>query len=286
MRTGLIAQKLGMTRVFRDTGEHVPVTVLKVDDLHVVAQRNEEKDGYTALQLGTGKAKVKRTNQALRGHFAKAKVEPKRKLAEFRVTPENLVDVGAELSPAHFVSGQHVDVIGTSIGKGFAGGMKRHNFGGLEASHGVSISHRSHGSTGQCQDPGKVFKGKKMAGHMGDVRVTVQNLEVVSADEERGLLLVKGGVPGSKNSYVLVKDAVKREMPADLPTPAAVKSAPAAEEAPAEEAAAEQTDAPVEEAPAAEEAPAQEAAAEEAPAEETPAEEAAADADAEKKDDA
>jgi len=274
-----------MTRVCRDTGEHVPVTVLKGDDLHVVAQRSEEKDGYTALQLGTGKAKVKRTNQALRGHFAKAKVEPKRKLAEFRVSPENLVDVGAELSPAHFIEGQHVDVIGTSIGKGFAGGMKRHNFGGLEASHGVSISHRSHGSTGQCQDPGKVFKGKKMAGHMGDVRVTVQNLEVVSADEQRGLLLVKGGVPGAKDSYVLIKDAVKKDLPGDVPLPAGLKSTPKPEQAPAEEAPAEEAEAPAEEA-AAEEAPAAEASAEETPAEEAPAEEAAPEGDEEKKDDA
>jgi large subunit ribosomal protein L3 len=242
MRTGLIAQKVGMSRIFTDEGVHIPVTVLKVDGCHVVAQRTAESNGYDALQLGVGKAKVKNVSKGMRGHFAKAKVEPRQKLAEFRVSPENMVDVGAELSAAHFVDGQSVDVCGTSIGKGFAGAMKRHNFGGLRATHGVSISHRSHGSTGQCQDPGKVFKGKKMAGHMGAERVTVQNLQIVSTDEDRGLVLVRGAVPGSKGGWVLISDAVKMAAP-DAPFPAALKSGPvaeaAAEEAPAEEAAAE-----------------------------------------------
>jgi large subunit ribosomal protein L3 len=245
MRTGLIAKKLGMTRVFNDAGNHVPVTVLQIDDCQVVAQRSAETDGYTALQLGAGAAKVKNVRQPLRGHFAKAKVEPKRKLAEFRVSEDAVVDVGAELSAEHFISGQYVDVIGTSIGKGFAGAMKRHNFSGLRASHGVSISHRSHGSTGQCQDPGKVFKGKKMAGHMGDVRVTQQNLQVVRADGDRGLLLIQGAVPGAAGGWVMVRDA-KKKKPADgVPYPAALKGTAAdasAEEAAsdgAEEAAAE-----------------------------------------------
>ncbi len=241
MRTGMIAQKLGMTRVFTDAGVHIPVTVLKMDGCQVVAQCSTEQNGYTAVQLGIGLAKVKNVSGAMRGHFAKAKVEPRRKLAEFRVSPENLVEVGAELSAAHFVDGQQVDVSGTRIGKGFAGAMKRHNFSGLRATHGVSISHRSHGSTGQCQDPGKVFKGKKMAGHMGAERVTVQNLEVVSTDEARGLVLVKGAVPGPKGGWVLIKDAVKVDH-TGLPMPAGLKSSPAAaEEAPAEEVAAEAT---------------------------------------------
>ncbi|MEM9279456.1 MAG: 50S ribosomal protein L3 [Pseudomonadota bacterium] len=239
MRSGLIAQKLGMTRIYNDAGEQVPVTVLKVDNLQVVAQRTEEKNGYSAVQLGAGLAKVKNTTKPMRGHFAIAKVEPKRKLAEFRVSPENMLDVGVELSAEHFVQGQKVDVTGTSIGKGFAGAMKRHNFGGLRASHGVSISHRSHGSTGQCQDPGKVFKGKKMAGHMGSTRVTTQNLEVVRTDAERGLLLIKGAVPGSKGSWIMVKDSVKKAAPDNIPLPAAIKAGSAAANAPAEEAPAE-----------------------------------------------
>ena len=231
MRTGIIAQKMGMTRVFDDFGQHVPVTVLKMDDVRVVAQKTEEKDGYTALQLGYGKAKVKRTSKAMRGHFAKAKVEPKRKLAEFRVPAEALVEVGKEIRANHFVPGQYVDVAGTTIGKGFAGGMKRHNFGGLEATHGVSISHRSHGSTGQCQDPGRVFKGKKMAGHMGDVRCTAQNLEVVRIDEESNLILVKGAIPGSKNGYVYVSDAIKKALPTAAPFPAGLAAEKAEETA-------------------------------------------------------
>jgi large subunit ribosomal protein L3 len=231
MRTGLIAQKIGMTRIFNDEGNHVPVTVLKIDNCQVVAVRTQEKDGYTAVQLGVGTAKVKNVGKAMRGHFAKAKVEPKSWLVEFRVPQDALIDVGAELSAGHFVAGQFVDVVGTTIGKGFAGGMKRHNFGGLRASHGVSVSHRSLGSTGQRQDPGKTFKGKKMAGHLGDVRVTTQNLRVISTDVERGLIMVRGAVPGSDGGYVLVKDAVKRKAPQDLPFPAAIRqpAAPAIE---------------------------------------------------------
>jgi len=224
MRTGLIAQKLGMSRVFADDGRHIPVTVLKVDNCQVVAQRTEEKDGYTAIQIGVGTAKVNKMSKASRGHFAKAKVEPKQRMVEFRVSPDALVDVGAQLSTDHFVAGQLVDVAGTTKGKGFAGAMKRHGFGGLRATHGVSISHRSHGSTGQCQDPGKVFKGKKMAGHMGDVRNTTQNLEIVSTDSERGLILVKGAVSGSKGGYVFVTDAIKRAATQELPFPAALIS--------------------------------------------------------------
>ncbi|MBI2235800.1 MAG: 50S ribosomal protein L3 [Magnetospirillum sp.] len=219
------------TRIFTADGTHVPVTVLKVDTCQVVSTRSVEKDGYVAVQLGAGRPKVKNVSKPLRGQFAKAKVEPKRKVVEFRVTVENLLEVGLELSAAHFVAGQFVDVTGSTIGKGFAGVMKRHNFAGLEASHGVSVSHRSHGSTGQRQDPGKVFKGKKMAGHMGDVQVTTQNLKVVSTDADRGLILVKGSVPGSDGSWVLVNDAVKRKLPDGVPFPAGVKAAatPAAE---------------------------------------------------------
>lgn len=224
MRTGLLAQKLGMTRIFTDEGEHIPVTVLLVDGLQVVAQRTAEKDGYTALQLGLGAAKVKNTTKPQRGHFAKAKVEPKRKLVEFRVDADKLVDVGATLSAEHFVAGQRVDVTGTTIGKGFGGAMKRWNFSGLEASHGVSISHRSPGSTGNRQDPGRTFKGKKMPGHLGQERVTTQNLVVVATDAARGLVMLRGAVPGARGSYVLVRDAVKRKAPKDLPLPAAVKA--------------------------------------------------------------
>ncbi len=243
MRTGVIAEKMGMTRVFTPQGAHVPVTVLRLDGCQVVARGLEETDGYNALQLGLGRAKPKRVTKPQRGHFAKAKVEPKRHLAEFRVSADALLDVGQELSAAHFVPGQLVDVTGTSIGKGFAGAMKRHNFSGLRASHGVSVSHRAHGSTGNSQDPGKVFKGKKMAGHMGDRRVTAQNLEVVLIDETRGLVLVKGAVPGAEGAIVLVRDAVKRTRPDEVPFPAALKESAAA--APAEEEAAEES--PVEE---------------------------------------
>tara|TARA_Y100001936_G_C16065141_1_gene666740 strand:- start:1228 stop:2055 length:828 start_codon:yes stop_codon:yes gene_type:complete len=275
MRTGLIAQKMGMTRVFTDDGQHVPVTVLKVDNLQVVDVRTKEANGYDAVQLGWGTAKAKNVSKSMRGHFAKAKVEPKRKVAEFRVSEDAMLSVGDELSADHFVAGQHVDVVGTSIGKGFAGAMKRHNFGGLEASHGISISHRSHGSTGNSQDPGKVWKGKKMAGHMGDARTTTQNLEVVSTDAERGLVLVRGAVPGSKGGYVYISDAKKKKHSDDLPFPAAIVGG--AEAASDEEAPAEET--PVEEAAVEEAAPVEDAAPEDAPAEE-----ASDDAEEEKKD--
>jgi large subunit ribosomal protein L3 len=223
MRSGVIAQKIGMTRIFTDSGEHVPVTVLRVDKCQVVAHRTAEKNGYTALQLGAGSRKPSRVTKAQRQHFAVSKVEPKRRLAEFRVAAENMIEVGAELTADHFIPGQLVDVTATSQGKGFQGPMKRWNFGGLRASHGVSVSHRSHGSTGQRQDPGKVFKGKKMAGQMGNERVTTQNLEVVQADAARGLLMVKGAVPGCKGGWVLVRDAVKRPLPNDAPKPGAFK---------------------------------------------------------------
>jgi len=232
MRSGVIAKKVGMTRLFMEDGRQIPVTVLSLDGCQVVAQRTVETDGYSAVQLGAGVARAKRTSAPMRGHFAKANVAPKRKLVEFRVASENLIEVGAEISAEHFVEGQKVDVSGTSIGKGFAGAMKRWNFGGLRASHGVSISHRSHGSTGQCQDPGRVFKGKKMAGHMGAARVTTQNLEVVRTDVDRGLIMIKGAVPGAKGGWVTIKDAVKKKAPEGLPMPAAIKAA--ATEAPVE----------------------------------------------------
>lgn len=225
MRTGLIAQKLGMTRMFAEDGTHVPVTVLQLDNCQVVAVRDNQKDGYTALQIGSGNAKVKNVSKPERERFAKAKVTPKQKLAEFRVAEDAVLEVGSELSVSHFVSGQKVDVVGTSVGKGFAGAMKRHGFGGLRATHGVSISHRSHGSTGQCQDPGRVFKGKKMAGHMGARRVTTQNLSVFKADEDRGLLLVRGAVPGSAGGWVMVSDAIKSKRPEEAPYPAGLKAA-------------------------------------------------------------
>ncbi|KEP70720.1 50S ribosomal protein L3 [Thioclava sp. BHET1] len=238
LRTGVIAKKLGMTRLFLEDGRQVPVTVLQLDKLQVVAQRTSSTDGYTAVQLGAGEAKAKRTTAAMRGHFAKANVAPKRKVAEFRVAEENLIEVGEEITANHYFEGQFVDIAGTSIGKGFAGAMKRHNFGGLRATHGVSISHRSHGSTGQCQDPGKVFKGKKMAGHMGAARVTTQNLQVVKTDADRGLIMVKGSVPGAKGGWVTVKDAVKKPLSENIIYPAALKSAAEAAAKAAEEAAA------------------------------------------------
>lgn len=218
-RTGVLAKKLGMTRVYTDEGKQIPVTVLALENCQVVAQKTLERDGYTALQLGAGAAKPKRVSKAERERFAKARVEPKRKLVEFRVVEDGMIEVGATLCADHFVVGQKVDVSGTSIGKGFAGAMKRHNFGGLRATHGVSISHRSHGSTGQCQEPGKVFKGKKMAGHMGAVRVTTQNVEVVRTDVDDGLILIKGAVPGSKGGWVEIRDAVKGVKVDDLPRP-------------------------------------------------------------------
>ncbi|QFT91884.1 50S ribosomal protein L3 [Roseovarius sp. THAF9] len=278
LRSGVIAKKVGMTRLFMEDGKQIPVTVLQLDKLQVVAQRTPEEHGYAAVQLGAGTAKAKRTSKAMRGHFAVAKVEPKRKVAEFRVAPENMIDVGEEITANHYFEGQFVDVSGTSIGKGFAGAMKRHNFGGLRASHGVSISHRSHGSTGQCQDPGKVFKGKKMAGHMGAARVTTQNLQVVKTDADRGLIMVKGAVPGSKGGWVTIKDAVKKPFPESAILPAALKSAAAEAEKAAEEAAA---------AAAAEaEAEAQRLAEEQAAQEAAALKEAEADIEAEKSDDA
>ena len=223
MRTGVIAKKIGMSRVFNEDGRQVPVTVLLLDDLKVVARRTMEKDGYTAVQLGSGLAKAKNVSKPMRNYFAVSKVEVKRVLKEFRVSSENLIEVGSEITANHYVEGQLVDVSGVSIGKGFAGAMKRHNFGGLRASHGVSISHRSHGSTGQCQDPGRVFKGKKMAGHMGARKVTTQNLEVVSTNEETGVILVRGAVPGAKGGWVTISDAVKKPVNQDAPAPAALK---------------------------------------------------------------
>ena len=279
LRSGVIAKKVGMTRLFMEDGRQVPVTVLQLDNLQVVAQRTAESHGYSAVQLGAGSAKAKRTSQAMRGHFAAAKVEPKRKIAEFRVAPENMIDVGEEITANHYFEGQFVDVSGTSIGKGFAGAMKRWNFGGLRASHGVSISHRSHGSTGQCQDPGRVFKGKKMAGHMGAARVTTQNLQVVKTDADRGLIMVKGAVPGSKGGWVTIKDAVKKPIPENVIYPAALKSAAAEAERLAEEAAAQAAaeeeaaaKAAAEAEQAAIEAAEAEAASEDTAAEETPAE--------------
>ena len=227
MRSGVIAQKVGMTRIFTEAGEHVPVTVLKLENCQVLSHRTNEKNGYTALQLGAGTRKPSRLTKAERQNFAIAKVEPKRRLAEFRVSPDNLIEVGAEITADHFVPGQFVDITGTNQGKGFQGAMKRWNFAGLRATHGVSISHRSHGSTGQRQDPGKVFKGKKMAGHMGDERVTTQNLVVVKTDVERGLVMVRGAVPGSKGGWVLVRDAVKKVLPEGAPKPGAFKASSA-----------------------------------------------------------
>ena len=284
LRSGVIAKKVGMTRLFMDDGKQIPVTVLQLDSLQVVAQRTPEQHGYAAVQLGAGTAKAKRTSKAMRGHFSTAKVEPKRKVAEFRVAPEAMIGVGEEITANHYFEGQFVDVSGTSIGKGFAGAMKRHNFGGLRATHGVSISHRSHGSTGQCQDPGRVFKGKKMAGHMGAARVTTQNLQVVRTDADRGLIMVKGAVPGSKGGWVTIKDAVKKPFPENAILPAALKSAAAEAEKAAEEAAA--AAAAEAEAAAAAAAEAEQAAMETAEAEEakTDAVEEAQAAEAEKKD--
>jgi len=226
MRTGLVAKKLGMTRLFKDDGTHVPVTVLHLDSVQVVAARTEATDGYDAVQLGWGTAKVKNVSKPNKGHFAKGKVEPKAKLVEFRVAADALLEPGATLTAAHFVAGQRVDVCGTTKGKSFQGVMKRWNFAGLEASHGVSVSHRSHGSTGNRQDPGKTFKNKKMAGHLGVDRVTTLNVEVAAVDVDRGLLMIKGAVPGAKGGFVLVRDAIKGKRPADAPYPAAV-AAPA-----------------------------------------------------------
>jgi large subunit ribosomal protein L3 len=245
MRTGVIAKKVGMTRLFEESGRHVPVTVLALEGNQVVARREIDKDGYVAVQLGAGVAKAKNVAKPQRGHFAKAEVEPKARIAEFRVAEDALLDVGAEIAADHFITGQLVDVTGHTQGKGFAGAMKRWGFGGMRATHGVSISHRAHGSTGNRQDPGRVFKNKKMAGHMGDRQRTQQNLEIVRTDVERGLLFVKGSVPGSKGAWLLVSDAVKVPRPADVPYPASLKTAansndaaPQAADTPAEDGAA------------------------------------------------
>ena len=242
MRTGLVAKKEGMTRIFTEDGRQIPVTVLKLDDCQVVGHRTEEKNGYTSVQMGAGKAKINRTSKAMRTVYANAKVEPKKKVVEFRVDADNLPEIAATASATHFVVGQKVDVCATSKGKGFQGAMKRHNFGGMRATHGVSVSHRAHGSTGQCQDPGKVFKGKKMAGQMGNKRVTTQNLEVAAIDEEDNLILVKGAVPGPRSGWVVITDAVKRKAPDDVAKPLAVigGNEKPAEEAPAQEAAPEE----------------------------------------------
>ncbi len=244
MRTGVIAKKLGMARFFDEAGVHVPVTVLSLDGCQVTGQRTQDKDGYVALQLGAGAKKAKNTSKALRGHFAKAQVEPKREVVEFRVSEDNLIEVGAEFTADHFVAGQKVDVTGLTVGKGFAGAMKRWNFGGMRATHGVSVSHRAHGSTGNRQDPGKTFKNKKMAGHLGQETVTTLNVTVWKVDAERGLILVKGSVPGAEGSYVKIRDAVKSARPAEAPVPGGFRKAGQAAAAPAAEAPA------VEEAPA------------------------------------
>jgi len=267
MRTGVIARKLGMTRVFSEDGTHIPVSVLAVGGCRVVAQQTDDKDGYTALQLGYGAAKAKNTPKAMRGHFAKAKVEPLRHLVEFRVEADGLVDVGSEISAEHFLVGQFVDVTGTSIGKGFAGAMKRHGFHGLRASHGVSISHRSHGSTGNSQDPGRVFKRKTMAGHLGARRVTTQNLQVVSTDEEKGLIFVRGAVPGAPGGIVLISDAIKKAMPKDLPMPAQLRGSDATTIEPTAEVPAE---APIDDV-SVDAAPADEASVDETPVDAAPA---------------
>jgi len=263
MRTGVIAKKVGMTRVFREDGRHVPVTVLALEDCQVVSVRTAERDGYVAVQLGAGVAKQKNVNKPQREHFAKANVPLKARVAEFRVADDAVLEVGETIAASHFVPGQLVDVAGHTQGKGFAGAMKRWGFGGLRATHGVSLSHRSLGSTGQNQDPGKVFKGKKMAGHMGDRERTQQNLEIVRVDDERGLIFVKGSVPGSKNSWMTVADAVKVARHSDAPYPAGLKTAASEGDAPAE---APAEDVEATETPATEAAPAPEAQAEAAPA--------------------
>ncbi|MDB5418910.1 MAG: rplC [Phenylobacterium sp.] len=279
MRTGVIAKKLGMTRFFDEAGMHVPVTVLSLEGCQVVGQRTSERDGYVALQLGAGAKKPKNTSKAMRGHFAKAQVEPKRTVAEFRVSEDNLIDVGAEITADHFVPGQKVDITGVTVGKGFQGAMKRWNFGGMRATHGVSVSHRAHGSTGQRQDPGRTFKGKKMAGHLGQETVTTLNITVWRVDTERGLILVKGAVPGTEGTFVRIRDAVKKALPAEAPKPGAFRGVgePAkTEEAPAEVAAEEITATPVE--AAGQEAPVEAAAAPETAAPEAAAPEAGEEA--------
>lgn len=223
MRIGLLAEKVGMTRIFDQDGDHIPITVLKVETCKVVAQKTKDRDGYSAVQIGYGSAKPSRITKPLKNHYAKAGVEPAKRLAEFRVADDGFIDVGTELSVNHFIEGQFVDISATTQGKGFAGVMKRHNFAGLEATHGVSVSHRSHGSTGQCQDPGRVFKGKKMAGQMGNKKSTIQNLPIISVDEEKGLIMVRGSIPGSKGSMVRITDAVKKGRHPEAPYPTFVK---------------------------------------------------------------
>jgi large subunit ribosomal protein L3 len=213
-----------MSRIFNDKGEHIPVTVLRLENTEVLSTKTSDKDGYNAVQLGFGSKKLKHTTKSLRGVFAKSKIEPKEKIAEFRVSEEALLNVGDKLSVNHYVAGQKIDVVGTSQGKGFAGSMKRHNFGGMQASHGVSVSHRAHGSTGNSQDPGRTWKGKKMAGQYGNVRKTIQNLTVIKLIEEENLILVQGSVPGSKNGIVLIKDSLKCKLPETVPFPAGLYS--------------------------------------------------------------
>ena len=227
MRCGVIARKLGMSRIFNDKGEHVPVTVLRLEDVEVLSIKSMEKDGYIAVQLGFNNKKLKNINKPLKGHFAKAKTEPKEKIIEFRVSEDALLKIGDKIGTNHFITGQKVDVVGISQGKGFAGSMKRHNFGGMQATHGVSISHRAHGSTGNSQDPGRTWKGKKMAGQYGNVRVTTQNLKVVKLLEDEDLILVEGSVPGSKNGIVTLSDAVKHDLPKEAPFPAGLRTAEA-----------------------------------------------------------
>lgn len=280
MRTGLIGQKIGMTRILTEKGQHIPVTLISVDGCQVVSVKAMDKDGYNAVQLGYGSVKTKNVTKPMKGHFAKNRVEPRRKLVEFRVADDAMLNAGDKLAASHFVMGQYVDVAGTSVGKGFAGVMKRHNFGGLRASHGVSITHRSHGSTGQRQDPGKVFKGKKMAGHMGSVRVTKQNLEIVHIDDEKGLIAVRGSIPGSAGTFVEITDAIKMKQK-DLPYPAGLVGAGTSKEEAApvetqEAAVAEVQETTAVETPVVEmaqaEAPAQETVLQDTPAE-TPADE-------------
>ena len=278
MRSGLIVKKVGMTRLYLEDGTHVPVTVLSLKDCQVIANQSLDKNGYNSITLATGEAKPKNTNKSQREAFAKIKVTPKQKQMEFRVSEDNMLPIGSELGANHFVVGQYVDATGITIGKGFAGAMKRHNFGGLRASHGVSISHRSHGSTGNSQDPGRVFKGKKMAGQMGNRQRTIQNLQVVAADEDRGLIFIKGWLPGSKGSWISLKDAVKKALPSEVPYPAGLKGAHNSKNEDDKSDQSENTkleEAPKEEMPAKEETPKEALAKVEIPKEETPAKEEA-----------
>ena len=224
MRCGVVVRKLGMSRIFDDSGNHVPVTILRLEDVEVLSAKSIEKDGYCAMQIGFGNKKPKNITKPLRGFFAKAKSEPKEKVVEFRVSEDAVLKIGDKIGVNHFVAGQKVDLVGVSQGKGFAGSMKRHNFGGMQATHGVSISHRSHGSTGNSQDPGRTWKGKKMAGQYGNVRTTIQNLTVVELIEEDNLILVKGAVPGSKNGILKMFDSIKHKVPESVPFPGGLKA--------------------------------------------------------------